>query len=133
MEKYQYEPLDDKTQEIRLLHIEKAMSGAVRCHLFKVGLHFAPAFEAIFYTWDNQEPDNLLIVVARNAQQIVYDHAIRSRPRWIWIDAICSYPDRTGTKHLRNLRLRPQSFEGFRFTDLALRIGNICYPFVYSK
>jgi hypothetical protein len=49
------------------------------------------------------------------------------------VDSVCSYPDRTGTKHLRNLRLRPQFFEGFRFTDLALRIGNICYLFIYSK
>ena len=103
--RYRYEPLNDKTQEIRLLHIEKLRFGAIRCHLATVELRFAPAFEAISYTWDNQEPDNILVVdgqqlaVTKNAKRIVYDRATRLQSRWIWIDAICIKQDDVDEKN----------------------------------
>ena len=92
---YCYDDLIEERREIRLLHVEKSRYGKLLCRLIKTELRFAPAYEAISYTWDGQELDRVLIIngrklaVTANAQQIVYDRASRLRPRWLWIDAIC--------------------------------------------
>jgi hypothetical protein len=64
-------------------------------------------------------------LIARNLEQAIKHTRSRSAPIFLWADAICSYPDRTGTKHLRELRLGPQFCEVFDSAYLACRIGKI--------
>ncbi|CVL05446.1 uncharacterized protein FMAN_10734 [Fusarium mangiferae] len=58
-------------------------------------LNACPTYEAISYTWDNQEPTCPIVVnrgrllVTRNARQILYDFTPACGQRMIWIDSIC--------------------------------------------
>ncbi|KAF8850974.1 heterokaryon incompatibility, partial [Acephala macrosclerotiorum] len=55
----------------------------------------APKYEAISYTWDDQETDQAIIVdglrlfVTENARRVIEDRIASRRRRCLWIDAIC--------------------------------------------
>lgn len=92
-----YAPLDSATKEIRLLTILPALSeeAPLQTSLRTVSLRDDPKFEALSYTWGNDEPRNKITINGRS--HLVRDNlfAALRRLRWsftsrhVWIDAIC--------------------------------------------
>jgi hypothetical protein len=95
-ENYCYEPLDVLTDEIRLLRVSKRYPWSKPViKLCEHLLEKAPRYDAISYTWDNQEMDQSLqlhkgiIRTTKNVVHIVSKRASWMQARYLWIDAIC--------------------------------------------
>jgi hypothetical protein len=92
-----YTPLDSTTAQIRILTILPALSAAapILASLRHVSLQEDPKFEALSYTWGNDEPHNTIIIDGQYFA--VRDNLVAAlrRLRWtftsrhIWIDAVC--------------------------------------------
>lgn len=95
-EEYSYNPLNEQTKEIRLLQFSKKYPWSRPIiEICEHSLDSAPAYDAISYTWDKQEPDRSLqlqqgvIKTTKNAIQIIMERASWRQVRHLWIDAVC--------------------------------------------
>ena len=95
-ENYCYEPLDVLTDEIRLLRVSKRYPWSKPViKICEHPLEKAPPYDAISYTWDNQEMDQTLqlhkgiIKTTKNVVHIISKRASWMQARYLWIDAIC--------------------------------------------
>jgi hypothetical protein len=93
---YHFRPLDNIRGEIRLLFVDRPSRFTPAIYtLINVPLQDAPKYEAISYTWDGQETDQVIIVdgsrllVTENARRIIESRVSSQRTRCLWIDAIC--------------------------------------------
>ncbi|RSM17115.1 hypothetical protein CDV31_004008 [Fusarium ambrosium] len=104
---FQYEALDPRKQEIRLLELYPGKPGSkVITRLFNVSLDERPSFEALSYTWGPPRPTYDIVVngtmfsVGRNLRKALDDLRHASEPRVIWTDAICiNQPDNAEKEH----------------------------------
>lgn len=99
---YQYSPLNEAAQEIRLLKLLPGKhSSGVRVCLETTSLtdHFVPDFDAVSYAWGSQDnPVNIFIreegvdstlAVTQNLAEALPYLRHRFESRMLWIDAIC--------------------------------------------
>src|ERR1700733_11343195 len=105
---------------IRLLELLPGdPSDNICCSLHLYALDSCPRYEALSYTWGaamNTRPikiDDEILDVTRKLRCALRHLRSPSRPRLLWVDAVCMYSYRTAMKHLRNLRFMPQFSEGF--------------------
>ncbi|RSL56805.1 hypothetical protein CEP53_006678 [Fusarium sp. AF-6] len=104
---FQYEALDPRKREIRLLELYPGKPGSkVVTRLFNVSLDERPSFEALSYTWGPPWPTYDIFVnetkfsVGRNLRKALDDLRHASEPRVIWTDAICiNQPDNAEKEH----------------------------------
>ena len=74
-------------------------------------------YEAVSYAWEGQEPSLLLLCdgfvldITVNADSILRNLRRIHKPKRLWVDAICTYSDRSYIKHLINLRWLFPHFE----------------------
>ena len=95
MAQYQYKPLQNSAQQIRLLEILSTEHGRISGSLKHFDLADAPPYIALSYTWGSPHPTRA-IHVNRHAlpiRQNLYDfftvHGDRLRGSYIWADQIC--------------------------------------------
>lgn len=93
---YQYHSLDTADQEFRLVHIRRRRLGRpLECSIETIPFQTAPVYEAISYTWSNQQPEHPILFQGRilhvtaNVRQILNDISSFQRDRWLWIDIVC--------------------------------------------
>jgi hypothetical protein len=70
-----------------------------------------PSYTALSYAWDSPEESQYIIMVnsepfpvLRNLRDFLQEIRNSSFSSYLWIDAICTYSDRSRIKHFRNLR-----------------------------
>ena len=95
---YQYTPLNDELQEIRLLILHEGdFSSEVSTSINVVPLHpdRFPTYEALSYVWGSTKRtvdisvDNDTLAVTKNLAEALKYLRYEDRPRTLWIDAIC--------------------------------------------
>lgn len=101
---FQYKPLREGRDEIRLLHIEPGTTDSqIRCYLKNANLHHQTAYQALSYTWgdpiaeqdkqtDNPKEQILLKGTSFEVESNLHNALIYLRRRSIlvvWVDAIC--------------------------------------------
>lgn len=94
-----YSPLKTATGEIRLAVILPAKSGtevSVNLRTVQLNKSSTPEYEALSYTWGSVESpvsirinDCNLLPVTRNLEEALQRLHCETRPRALWIDAIC--------------------------------------------
>ncbi|CAO2649061.1 Nn.00g100100.m01.CDS01 [Neocucurbitaria sp. VM-36] len=99
MTSYVYAPIDSANGEIRILEIQpvKKDTDEIRCEFTFDRLHKLPEFEALSYTWGGPAPDPGKHILLNSQRFPVFENLsaalVRlrhvSKPRTIWIDAIC--------------------------------------------
>jgi hypothetical protein len=101
MRPYKYEPIDSNSMQIRLLVIEgsKKLDAIIKCRLIRVCLETKPRYEALSYTWGGEERDSSqtqsillderVFTLTKNLKAALYKLRNISKPRLMWIDAIC--------------------------------------------
>lgn len=93
----QYQPLDPKKSEIRVLNLSPSSDAneSVHCSLSHVSLDERPTFEALSYVWGPPTPTNDIFIngakftVGPSLHAALKGLRQRNRPRTIWADAIC--------------------------------------------
>lgn len=89
-----YSPLQ-ASDEIRLLELQPAWKGPIRCRIRHKNFSDKPQYEALSYQWGPKEPvryiflDGKKFVVRENLWQALGHMRSRFTPRRLWIDAIC--------------------------------------------
>ena len=112
----QYQPLDPKNNEIRLLQIHPAQQAVrygdpIECNLVITSLSAPPTYQALSYAWGTQPAveeislDGQRSKVTPNLEDALLQLTIDATDL-IWIDAICLYFDRYRTDYHRNLKFR---------------------------
>jgi hypothetical protein len=94
---YRYSPVNLADSEIRLIELDSGTSRTdqVICKLFAVPLAQAPEYEALSYTWGNASDlvqisiNSLQVAVTRNLQMALLQLRDATKPRTLWVDAIC--------------------------------------------
>lgn len=100
---YQYQRLNYTLgQEIRLINLLGGeRSDPIRCQMLHVNLEDDPAYEAVSYTWSNEDGDvcksslihfvngNGAIAVTKNCEGALRQLRNRGCSRRLWVDAIC--------------------------------------------
>lgn len=103
---YQYEPLDESRQEIRLLTILPG-DDTISCHMVTVSLKDSSPFTACSYTWGDSSRahdiylngktysvrHNLWCALIYIRKNIASDTLVHNLPCLFWIDAICINQD----------------------------------------
>ena len=99
MTSYVYAPIDSANGEIRILQIQPANKDTdeIRCTFTFDRLDKFPAFEALSYTWGGPAPDPGKHILLNSQRFPIFENLsaalVRlrhvSKPRTIWIDAIC--------------------------------------------
>lgn len=93
---FQYSPLPDGQDYIRLIHVQQWDDGqVVQCGVVEVPIEDAPPYEAISYTWG--DPSQLAWIrvngkrlqVRRNCEYVLRQSRWCGELGYIWIDAIC--------------------------------------------
>jgi hypothetical protein len=118
---YIYSKLDHVC-EIRLL---KLLPGIARleCELDHVKLSEAPPYEAVSYCWGAPDfTENLhcgrgFLKITRNLHSALTTFRLENAARYLWVDAVCIYPDRSRIRHLINLRFKPLFCEGLIYNQ----------------
>lgn len=101
-------------------------------------------YQALSYVWGDNTKNRAIRVndcylrITRNLFEALLQLRVASEDAtvragtmsWIWIDAICTYLDRTGRKDFRKLRLDPQFCVVFGSTYLACQTGKT-YPLAF--
>ncbi|KAJ3546964.1 hypothetical protein NM208_g1736 [Fusarium decemcellulare] len=92
---YQYQPLT-KTNSIRVLELHPGRPGDIlRFDLNEVQLNVNASFEALSYEWQDKvgtvpvQCNNEQLLVTPNCKAAMERLRLDSRPRYLWIDAIC--------------------------------------------
>lgn len=124
---YEYTPLDSSSNGIRLvILLPSACGDPVECNLLHVPLHTEYAYEALSYTWG--DPKMLHPISLDDQPFPVTEHlhnALRhlrfknDKARYLWIDALCIYSDRSSIINCGNLRFEPLFSEEFDFAYLV--------------
>jgi len=98
---YQYTPVDENKQEIRLLTLLPGQFSAeirVCLDIARFTKDQIPTFEAISYTWGSAEnpvsifigkSSNKTLLVTQNLAEALPYFRFEDKPRVLWIDAIC--------------------------------------------
>jgi len=98
---YQYTPLDENKEEIRLLALLPGQfSSEIRVCLdvARFTKDHTPTFEAVSYTWGSSEnpvdifignSDNKTLSITQNLAEALPYLRFEDKPRVLWIDAIC--------------------------------------------
>lgn len=99
---YQYEALDTTIDSIRLLILEPwdgnpGSDDTVYCKLVSTTFRAKPKYEALSYTWGEDDPkqsklvviDGMTKVVRENLYNALYYLRLKSETRLLWADAIC--------------------------------------------
>ncbi|KAL1594578.1 hypothetical protein SLS60_010339 [Paraconiothyrium brasiliense] len=96
MSTYEFEPFFDAGSEIRLLTIlPGSTKDPVACKLEIHQLDSPPSFEALSYTWGDNNAQNPIdidghcFIVHGNAYQALLELRNSEAPRTLWIDAVC--------------------------------------------
>lgn len=92
-----YQPLQPANTEIRLLtlHAAQSIEVPILCGIHHVSLSSKPKFEALSYTWGDEENQGVIFLLGKpfNARENLIAALrrlrFRSAPRLLWIDAIC--------------------------------------------
>ena len=97
-----YCSLNSSIDEIRLVTLiprGRTRSDEIRCSLSHTTLYEAPAYEALSYTWADEEGNSSLcskiildgfpLLVTRNLEAALQQFRLPSNVRLFWIDAIC--------------------------------------------
>lgn len=92
---YQYRALERK-DHIRVLELHPGSPGDILCFdLTHVQLGFNASFEALSYEWRDKhgsvpvQCDDKQILITPNCKAAMETLRLRSKPRYLWIDAIC--------------------------------------------
>ena len=112
-ERYQHQALPDNSSHFRLatLYPSPSFGAPTCCSLSTHALEDAPPSTALSYVCG--DPQDILPVFVNGKNFAVY-HNLEMGIRHIrdseislviWIDALCTYPDQSRIKHLRNLRI----------------------------
>jgi len=132
--KYTYRPLNTEMKEVRLLRVEhstKREKLEISCSLATYPLEKAPSYIAVSYCWGDENDKAPILLdkqrfwVTRTLFSALGQRQLRSNFRGgclVWVDAICTYPDRHRTKCCRNLRCEPQFCEGVWFCAFSVPI-----------
>lgn len=123
MERLRYKPL--KPREIRLLKLDRGShEDDLHCSIFSATLGqiciLRPGYEAVSYVWGEVgkgryircRPDSTTLTtgvlpLTENLEAASRRFRDKVSQRTLWIDALCTYSDRTRTEHLRTLRFVP--------------------------
>jgi hypothetical protein len=121
----QYNSLE--TNEIRLLLLLPGSGDeAICCKLMTVELQSAgyekvPVYHALSNVWGRPQPTSRIYIsrapsevrgnLLEALKQVLYIYF----PRYLWVDAICSYVNRYQRNCHRSLRFGPVSWKGFFF------------------
>jgi hypothetical protein len=91
-----YRPLKTSQHQIRILHILPGQyDDALRCELHTESLHDRPIFEALSYSWGDQqilyliEVDGQQADIASNLYNVLRRLRFTDKTRRIWADALC--------------------------------------------
>jgi hypothetical protein len=131
-----HEPLDTSENIIRVVGIRRRRSncGVIQTSLRTIKVRPSRQqtefYTAISYTWGPEEPKRQILVnrhclsvrpnlykLLANLSDFQTQNANRTPMESLWIDAVCTYSDRTAIKYLGNLRFIPQYSEGFHFVS----------------
>jgi hypothetical protein len=126
---FSYSPLSLAGNEIRLFLLDPGgHSERISGRLRHVSLDDDIQYTALSYVWGDPNvtrPINLdgySFGVTTNLKSTLLHLRHRTQRENLWIDAICTYSDRSRIKHCRNLRFEPLFSEGFDFAYLVGRI-----------
>jgi hypothetical protein len=94
---FQYPPVDNNKNEIRLLDLGPGKSVDVfQCTLYTVSLDNPPPYEALSYTWGPREQSSTIILnenghldITRNLDEALVYLRSETQKRTLWIDALC--------------------------------------------
>jgi hypothetical protein len=97
MGSYPHQPLNLPSSEIRLLHLQAASTlyAPIICSLEIVSLDKSPKYEALSYTWGDEEGSKAIqlhgkeFVVQENLRHALRRLRKKNAARKIWIDALC--------------------------------------------
>lgn len=101
------------TDSFRILELLPATSRSdpLRCRLSVHRINdLSQKYEALSYVWGelsdtvNLNCDHVWIKISRNLDDALRHLRYRASSRYLWIDAICTYSNRSRIKSLRNLR-----------------------------
>lgn len=102
---FKYNHLDSERAYIRLVQITRSNPlSAPRYSLVAVELNFAPQYDAISYTWDDQDRNEHVVLdgkrlkTTRNVKEILAQRAPYYGTTWLWIDAVCINQDYNAEK-----------------------------------
>jgi hypothetical protein len=91
-----YKPLDPSQREIRILYLlPGGYDDPVRCELHTVSLSNEPGYEALSYSWGNQDIRHAIEVngeeayITTNLYNALRRLRLAERTRHIWADALC--------------------------------------------
>ena len=92
---YKYEALNAPDQ-IRLVQLRPTFLGGIQCEIIQVGLHDAPPYDAVSYTWGDPTKkfhlklqDGQYLLITSSVHDILRERASIFRTRNLWIDSIC--------------------------------------------
>lgn len=102
-ERYQYSPLDNQAQEIRLLTLLLGPFSSkfrISLEIIPFNEHFTPQFEALSCTWGLQQSpvdlsvessgsNTLALSVTQHLAEALLYLRYKDRPRVLWVDTIC--------------------------------------------
>ena len=107
---YTYKDLDGD-DEIRLLKVTRSQESKFLYEIVHTNLKDAPDFQAVSYAWGRRTLDSKLplangsyLPVTASIQKAIPFLSCHCSTGYLWIDQLCLYPDRTGTKPLSFLR-----------------------------
>jgi hypothetical protein len=108
-EKFQHQPLLDSSRMIRIFELlPSALKwSGIQTSLRAVPLDDVPIYEALSYTWGTERPVHRIccngqaFAIRPNLFQALRRLRYRTKPRVLWIDAICIDQDNTDEKNLQ--------------------------------
>jgi hypothetical protein len=119
---FMYLPLADGC--IRVLKIDRLDdSDTLCCTLSNITLDNVAEYDAISYAWNNE---TLSVLIKCNGQHLFVTSSlyeallslyVAGDKELLWADAVCTYPDRSRIRHLRNLRFEPLFCEGVDYNQ----------------
>jgi len=98
--KYPYKPLETSRNEIRLIHScqPPQVDGVLHCTLHHVSLDETPTYEALSYTWADENGDSTaskhisidghIVAVTKNLEAALRQILIGDDERILWVDAV---------------------------------------------
>ncbi|KAL3426540.1 HET domain-containing protein [Phlyctema vagabunda] len=91
-----YRPIDEKSNDIRLLRLHSRRSGEIpSCEIFHASLDGEVGFKALSYTWGDAslrgvvKVDGQAIAVTRNLSEALGDIRGMQSDKIVWVDALC--------------------------------------------
>ncbi|CAG8975323.1 hypothetical protein HYALB_00005653 [Hymenoscyphus albidus] len=104
---YEYEPLDDSTDEIRLIsiHLDSDPDSSIQLDIIRAKLSENPEYEALSYMWGSErDPHDVYVSgkrlrIGHNLWMALLRLRNPTKARVVWVDAICIDQNNTSERN----------------------------------